>query len=338
MVGRPAMLLMLVLLFTTGSDAARTKSRKEESQQQKGADHLRVEIDGGGTAAQRMASPAAAPMVPPPEPAAPPAPPSRGFAAPFTREELDEALLARKAERKGHADRAKSLLAEGRYANAVGAYTAAIMTTVASSHVAAVRLAMSDRWKPGDDRRLEVAALYAGRAHAQIKQHGWGKALYDAHAASVLAPNASFSLSLFAEASAGLAAMPQEPVPFFADDPMPGQGKAEAAAAAQRMTAQLAHGLVAEVSACGTPPIGLWVPPLTCQGCSPPSYGRPSRCSLRLPTSIRAPTRSSVRWPCASTTQRAPTVSCTLWASGCQPTRNRARRQHQEPTSSSRAS
>lgn len=165
----------------------------------------------------------------------------------LTRQELQEALHARQTERKSHATRARSALVDGKYSDAISAFTAAILLTVASSHGDAIQLAASDRWKASDPRRNEVAELYSGRALAAIRLERWADALKDAHAANFLAPHTHASLGLLAAAAAGWAKLPQEPVAFFTDDPMPGASAAEAREFAVSMTQQLAHGLVADV-------------------------------------------------------------------------------------------
>ena len=138
-------------------------------------------------------------------------------------------------------------MVDGNYAGATRAFSAAILLCVASTHGDALQLAMSDRWKPDDARRLEVSDLYVGRALAHINLQNFAEALQDAHAANFLAPNTHASLSLFAAAAAGMASLPQEPVSFFTEDgPMPGQSEQEAAALALQLTGQLAHSLAAD--------------------------------------------------------------------------------------------
>lgn len=163
------------------------------------------------------------------------------------RAELEAALRARQAQRKEHATRAREHLVDGKHEAASRAFSAAILLSVAATYNDAISLAMSDRWKPEDPKRVELADLYYGRGLAQIR-HGdnYAEGLKDAHAANLLQPGTYASLSLYAAAAAGLASLPQEPVSFFTDDPMPEHSAEQSRELAANMTQQLAHGLAAD--------------------------------------------------------------------------------------------
>ena len=162
-------------------------------------------------------------------------------------DELSDQLNERKEKRQQSLARARSELVGDNFDEAVLAFTEALELTVAGSLPAALKLAVSGRWKPREAPRVELADMYSGRGLARIRLGQWIDALKDAHAAAFLAPGSRDALSLLAAASAGVASMPQEPVSFFLDDPMPGSSDEEALRLATNMTGRLGHALVADV-------------------------------------------------------------------------------------------
>jgi len=162
-------------------------------------------------------------------------------------DELSDQLNERKEKRQQSLARARSELVGDNFDEAVLAFTEALELTVAGILPAALRLAVSGRWKPREAPRVELADMYSGRGLARIRLGQWIDALKDAHAAAFLAPGSRDALSLLAAASAGVASMPQEPVSFFLDDPMPGSSDEEALRLATNMTGRLGHALVADV-------------------------------------------------------------------------------------------
>lgn len=161
-------------------------------------------------------------------------------------DELSDQLHERKEKRQQSLARARSALVGDNFDEAVQTFTEALELTVAGSLPAALKLAISGRWKPREAPRVELADMYSGRGLARIRLGQWIDALKDAHAAAFLAPGSRDALSLLAAASAGVASMPQEPVSFFLDDPMPGSSD-EALRLATNMTGRLGHALVADV-------------------------------------------------------------------------------------------
>ena len=162
-------------------------------------------------------------------------------------DELSDQLNERKEKRQQSLARARFELVGDNFDEAVLAFTEALELTVAGILPAALRLAVSGRWKPREAPRVELADMYSGRGLARIRLGQWIDALKDAHAAAFLAPGSRDALSLLAAASAGVASMPQEPVSFFLDDPMPGSSDDEALRLATNMTGRLGHALVADV-------------------------------------------------------------------------------------------
>jgi len=167
---------------------------------------------------------------------------------------LADQLRGRKEQRHKHLKRAQSELIGDNNEEAVHAFTKAIELTVARTHGDALILAASDRWKPAEAQRVELADMYTGRGLAQLRMQSWADAVKDAHAATSLAANRSDggghdALSLLGAASAGLCSLPQEPAAFFSDSDEAGTSKEtpETRLQAVAMTERLCHGLVADV-------------------------------------------------------------------------------------------
>ena len=161
---------------------------------------------------------------------------------------LADQLRERKEQRQNHLKRARSALVGNDNEEAVQAFSKAIELSVARTHGDALILAASDRWKPADLQRVELADMYTGRGLARLRMQSWADAVKDAHAAAFLAANRSDggghdALSLLGAASAGLCSLPQEPAVFFSESDDAGESKETPEA----MTERLFHGLVADV-------------------------------------------------------------------------------------------
>lgn len=164
--------------------------------------------------------------------------------------ELADQLQERRQRRQQSLARARSELVGDNLEEAVRAFTEALELTVAGSLPAALKLAVSDRWKPHEAPRVELADIYSGRGLARVRMGQWVDALKDAHAAAYLAPGSRDALSLLAAAASGVASMPQEPAAFFLDDRVSedvGASEEEALQLATNMTGRLGHALVADV-------------------------------------------------------------------------------------------
>ena len=161
---------------------------------------------------------------------------------------LADQLRERKEQRQNHLKRARSALVGNDNEEAVQAFSKAIELSVARTLGDALILAASDRWKPADAQRVELADMYTGRGLARLRMQSWADAVKDAHAAAFLAANRSDggghdALSLLGAASAGLCSLPQEPAAFFSESDDAGESKETPEA----MTERLCHGLVADV-------------------------------------------------------------------------------------------
>lgn len=163
------------------------------------------------------------------------------------RAELSVQLRRRQSERAAHAQNGRSALVDSSFNDAVTAFTAAIMLTVAVSHTDVQALVRSNKWLPSDARRAELGQLYGGRAIAHIRLENWMVALEDSHAAYFLEGGSQGTLSQFAAAAAGVCQLPQEPVSFFSRDRPDHLDDSQAAQLAVALTGQLCHGLVADV-------------------------------------------------------------------------------------------
>ena len=150
--------------------------------------------------------------------------------------------------RQQHLERARRELSADNYQGAVQAFTDGLELTVARSHAAARKLGVSERWGSMEAPRVELADMYSGRSKAHVRLGGWAEALDDAHAAIFLAPGSRHALSLLAASAKGLASLPQEPLAFFMEEPLPGKvdDDDEIHRIALNKTEKLCHALLAD--------------------------------------------------------------------------------------------